>query len=240
MASVRSTAVDRGPILVAAACIVRDESILLARRHQPDFPAVHNRWELPGGKVKIGETPAQTVRREIEEELGFSVHLVRLLPHVQTNLYHRPDGSSSHFAIVAYECVPARGAQLRVDPDVVSGLRWIRQAEASGLDLLPGTIEFLNSRSRLEGSFCAPFAVLLSRTEGGRRDYSTFEILRDLWGDISMIERQVNRKTKSTHRRVTCLSEEEAYRAVAARVRALARVGYEVEESTNPHLAPLP
>jgi mutator protein MutT len=36
-------------------------------------------WELPGGKLEMGETPAACVVREIEEELGLTVAIGPLL-----------------------------------------------------------------------------------------------------------------------------------------------------------------
>ena len=41
-------------------------------------------WELPGGKLEKGEQPEQTVTREIQEELGYSVRVVDLL---QAHMY---------------------------------------------------------------------------------------------------------------------------------------------------------
>lgn len=60
-------------IRVVAAAIVEDGRVLSARR-SPDR-ARGGRWELPGGKVEPGETDAQALAREIEEELGLRVEV---------------------------------------------------------------------------------------------------------------------------------------------------------------------
>ena len=55
---------------VSAALICRDNRLLAARRADG---AQGGGWELPGGKVEAGETPAEALRREIREELGCEV-----------------------------------------------------------------------------------------------------------------------------------------------------------------------
>ena len=54
--------------VVVAAAIVRNGSVLVARRTQPSALAGH--WELPGGTVEMGETDEVALAREIFEELG--------------------------------------------------------------------------------------------------------------------------------------------------------------------------
>ncbi len=53
---------------VVAAAIVKDGRLLLAQRTRPAELA--GMWELPGGKVEPGETPAAALERELNEELG--------------------------------------------------------------------------------------------------------------------------------------------------------------------------
>ena len=60
----------RLPVIDVAATIVQDPAgrVLLAERKpgqlSPGF------WELPGGKIEVGETPAQAAARELDEEVG--------------------------------------------------------------------------------------------------------------------------------------------------------------------------
>src|SRR4030042_310951 len=61
----------------AAAIIVKDDQILLMHRVKKG----KEYWVLPGGGVEEGETPEETVLREIKEETSLSVRLVKLLYH---------------------------------------------------------------------------------------------------------------------------------------------------------------
>ena len=68
---------------VAAALIEKDNSFLIAKRIEGDD--FENKWEFPGGKLELGETPFMAIEREIKEELAINV---RAVSHVGT-WYHQ-------------------------------------------------------------------------------------------------------------------------------------------------------
>ena len=61
--------------LAAYAVIERDDHVLLALWNEPAEPL----WTLPGGGVERHETVEEAAVREVREETGYDVELVRLL-----------------------------------------------------------------------------------------------------------------------------------------------------------------
>ena len=59
--------------LRAVGVIVHQGRVLIHRAVNEDF------WTLPGGRVELGEPAAETLRREMQEELGIEVEVGRLL-----------------------------------------------------------------------------------------------------------------------------------------------------------------
>ena len=105
----------------SSAIIVRaDGKILLQRR------ADNGRWGLPGGAMELGESIAEATLREVREETGLDVEIVRLLgvysdPREQVVSY--PDGNVVQHVSASFEC-RVIGGTLRSDPSETLELAW--------------------------------------------------------------------------------------------------------------------
>ncbi|WP_281828569.1 MULTISPECIES: (deoxy)nucleoside triphosphate pyrophosphohydrolase [Lactobacillus] len=60
-------------IRVAAAAIIDQEKCLVLAGKRNADRLVGGYWEFPGGKIEKGETPQQTAKREVEEELNAEI-----------------------------------------------------------------------------------------------------------------------------------------------------------------------
>lgn len=58
---------------VGAVCIHRGRLLLIQRGRPP----AQGMWSLPGGRVEPGESPIDAVVREVREETGLTVHVIR-------------------------------------------------------------------------------------------------------------------------------------------------------------------
>ena len=117
-------------VSVVGAAIVRDGRVLAARRTAP--PAVAGRWELPGGKVEPGETPDEALVREVAEELGCTIAVVRWLPG------EVPIGDRHVLTVAVAELVAGEP-----EPREHDRVRWLGADELMSVDWLEPDRPFL-------------------------------------------------------------------------------------------------
>ncbi|WP_455475806.1 8-oxo-dGTP diphosphatase MutT [Bartonella sp. B17] len=70
----------KNSLLLVVACALVDQSnrVLLAER--PKGKSMAGLWEFPGGKIEQGETPEESLIRELKEEIGVHISSNNLLP----------------------------------------------------------------------------------------------------------------------------------------------------------------
>jgi 8-oxo-dGTP diphosphatase len=119
--------------------LVYDEEgrlLMIRRAHDPG----RGLWSVPGGRVEPGETDAQALVRELEEETGLTVEPRALVGRVRR-------GS---FDIADYRCAVV-GGELRAGDDASDAL-WCTSADLAQLPLVPQLADTLRDWNALPSS----------------------------------------------------------------------------------------
>ncbi|MFD8545615.1 NUDIX hydrolase [Streptomyces sp. NPDC059649] len=103
---------------VAAAVIVRDGRVLLARRAVEEGDL---RWQFPAGKIEAGETVEQAAVRETQEETGLTVEAVKVLG----DRVHPKTGRQMHYIA----CTLVSGEAHVADKEELAEVAWVTLAE---------------------------------------------------------------------------------------------------------------
>jgi 8-oxo-dGTP pyrophosphatase MutT (NUDIX family) len=64
------------PLSVAGALVVDDEGRIFCQMRSPQRKLFPNTWDIVGGHLEPGESPAEAMRREVAEETGWQVTVV--------------------------------------------------------------------------------------------------------------------------------------------------------------------
>ena len=122
------------PQVCVGAVAVQEDCLLLVRRATPPGEGL---WSLPGGRVAPGETLAEAVLRELQEETGLEALCDRFLGHVERI------GDGYHFVILDFAVV-VLSDQEPVAGDDASDAQWVPLWEVAAMPLVDGLAEFLH------------------------------------------------------------------------------------------------
>jgi 8-oxo-dGTP diphosphatase len=119
---------------IAAYGICRDDegSLLLARASAA--LSIQGRWFLPGGGVQHGESPLESLCREVEEESGLRITPGPLFD-ILSDVRSLPDGTSLHTVRLVYE-VDAWSGTLRAEENgTTDAVGWFTLEEVEAMPL---------------------------------------------------------------------------------------------------------
>ena len=85
------------------------------------------RWEFPGGKLQFGESPRESLEREIFEEMGIRVKVEDLV-EISSNVYR----DDLHVVLVAFRCIYLGGTIQKKD---ISDFKWLSVEEMDDYDI---------------------------------------------------------------------------------------------------------
>src|SRR5271169_1959359 len=114
---------------VGALIIDPDGRLFLAKRG----PLARNErglWEFPGGSVEFGETLANALIREMQEEFGVEIlvgHLLDVVDHILPE-------EGQHWVSPTYICKIKSGFPTILEPEKCSEIGWF------GIDKFPGNL----------------------------------------------------------------------------------------------------
>lgn len=116
-------------IEVVAAIIQKDGRFFATQRGNGDWK---DWWEFPGGKMEVGETPEEALKREIREELSAEISVDKFLCTVE---YDYP---KFHLTMHYYLC------SLQTDSMHLNeheAARWLTNDELDSVKWLPADME---------------------------------------------------------------------------------------------------
>jgi ADP-ribose pyrophosphatase YjhB (NUDIX family) len=132
-----STEEEARPTIRVAGLFEVDGKILMVQQGRGD----DRYWLLPGGGVRFGESLAQALIRETQEELGLRVAVGQLLAIVES-ISPEPD-YQKHVVHLVFDVSAAPDADIAPQEGAVLGARFLSETEIAAADVRPPIAEFL-------------------------------------------------------------------------------------------------
>lgn len=117
---------------VVAVIIDDEDRVLLTKRSIPPF---QDMWVMPGGKINLGESILDALKREVHEEVGLEVEIEGLVDVFE---HLTPGENNDHFVILYYRCRPLY-CDIRHNEDEVSEFAWVHRSGILSYHIPDGT-----------------------------------------------------------------------------------------------------
>ncbi len=131
-------------IEVVAAIIIFKNEVLCVQRGKNKLEYISNKFEFPGGKIEIGETKSEALRREIFEELKM---LIDVQKEFFTVTHHYPNFILTMHSFICKCENPALTLMEHIN------FKWLKKNELENLDWAAADIPIMKKLMSLNDEF---------------------------------------------------------------------------------------
>jgi len=124
-------------VKVTAAVLEKDGKILIAKRKKGD--RLGGKWEFPGGKLAIGETPEECLKRELKEELDLEAEIGEFICSCRFSYLLVP------LELLVYKARYISGEVKALDHDEIA---WVTPQELDRYDFVKVDVEVMQRLKR--------------------------------------------------------------------------------------------
>lgn len=115
-----------------AAAVIRDNNRIFATAR--GYGAFKGKWEFPGGKIEMGETSQEALKREIMEELATEIKVGELIDTIEY------DYSDFHLTMECFWCEVVNGGLELKEHEAA---RWLMREELYNVEWLPADVRLI-------------------------------------------------------------------------------------------------
>ncbi|ETR76619.1 NUDIX hydrolase [Afipia sp. P52-10] len=132
------------PELAVSAAIFRQTNVLIVQRASAPAKGL---WTLPGGRVEVGETLLEALKREVLEETALTIDVIDLAGYREIILPQAVGERGRHFVILPF-AARWRAGDVALN-DELKDARWMPVGDVATLPTTDGLIDILRQAERL-------------------------------------------------------------------------------------------
>jgi 8-oxo-dGTP pyrophosphatase MutT (NUDIX family) len=142
---------------VAQKAVLYDGGKILMIQKSADDPFNPLKWEIPGGRLEVGEELSDHLKREVREEVGLEIEIGPPLAMWQWSM---GSGDTAKTVVaVSRLCYPVTQDvtfEGNVDTDNLTAWQWLPVADVASLDLIPTARDAILESIKVLQSYLPP------------------------------------------------------------------------------------